>query len=73
MGTAYTVTSKVARVCRCRRKRVLAPGLTDLFELVVVIGAATHSVKILRNKRMIVAWQCKPIHVDRSFIARISP
>jgi hypothetical protein len=52
---------------------MFTPGLAELFEPLVESGAATHSVKILRNKRMIVVWQGKPIHVDRSFVACISP
>lgn len=52
---------------------MLTPGLADLLELVVVTGAATHSVKILRNKGMIVAWQLEPVDVDRSFVTGISP
>ena len=36
-----------------------------------VVCAATHSVKILRNKRMVIARQGKPIHVDRAFVAGI--
>ena len=53
-------------------KRMFTPGLADLFEALVVSGAATHSVKVLRNKRMIVVRQSKPIHVDRPFVTRIS-
>ena len=73
MAAAYTVASKVAPVGRCRRKRMLTPGLADLFEPVVVSGAAAHSVKILRNKRMVVVRQGKPIHVHGPFVTRISP
>ena len=51
---------------------MFTPGLAELFEPLVVSGAATHSVKILRNKRMVIAPQRKPIHVDGSFVARIS-
>src|SRR5262245_56377344 len=54
-----SVASEVARVCRCRGKRMLAPGLTDLLEPLGVIIAATHSVKVLWNKRMVIARQCK--------------
>src|ERR1700756_5395522 len=54
MIAAYTVASKSACVGRCRRKCVLTPGLADLFEALVVSGAATHSVNILRNKRMVI-------------------
>src|SRR6476659_1418734 len=51
---AYTIASETAPVGRCRRKRVFAPGLADLFEPRVVSGAAAHPVKILRNKRVVV-------------------
>src|SRR5437870_11365626 len=73
MVAAYTVASEVARVGRCRRKRVLTPGLADLFEPVVVGGAATHPIKILRNKRMVIARQGNPSRVLDSFVTRISP
>jgi hypothetical protein len=52
---------------------VLTPGLADLFDAIVVIRDAAHSVKILRNKRMVIARQGKPIHVDGSFVTGISP
>ena len=42
------------------RKRAY-PGLTDLFELLFVVGTAAHSIQILRNEGIIVARQCKPI------------
>ncbi len=57
MLAAYTIAPKSAPVGRCRRKGVLTPGLTDLFEPVVVSSSATHSVKILRNKRVVIARQ----------------
>src|SRR5205814_6787985 len=72
VGASYAVTAKAARVCGCRCKRMLTPGLADLFESLIVSGAATHSVEILRNKRMIVVGQRKPIHVDRSFVTGVS-
>ena len=73
MGAAYTVASKTAPVGRCRRKRVLAPRLAKLLEPIVVSGAAAHSIKILRNKRMVVVRQGKPIHVRSCpFVTRIS-
>ena len=50
---------------------MLTPGLADLFEPLVVSGAAAHSVEILRNKRMVIAWQCNPSHVNRPFVTRI--
>ena len=50
---------------------MLTPGLADLLEPLSVVSAATHSVNILRNKRMVVVRQGKPIHVDRPFVAGI--
>src|SRR6476646_3594600 len=52
---------------------MLTPGLAKLLEPLVVSGAATHPVKILRNKGMVATRQGKPIHVDRAFVARICP
>src|SRR4029450_1627863 len=40
---------------------VLTPGLADLFEPFSIVSAATHPVKILRNKRVIGGWQLKPV------------
>ena len=51
---------------------MLTPGLAELFEPLVVSSATTHSVKILRNKRMVIARQGNPIHVNRPFVTRIS-
>src|SRR6266513_1298360 len=73
MGTTYTIASKATRICRCCCKRMFTPGLPELLESLIVRGAATHSVKILRNKRMVVIRQSKPIHVDGPFVASISP
>src|SRR6476620_9162614 len=50
---------------------MLTPRLTDLLESFVVTRAATHPVNILRNKRMVVVRQGKPINVDRPFITCI--
>ena len=51
----YAIASKLAVVLGCCKECVLTPGLTDLFEPLVVGGAATHSVKVLWNERMVVA------------------
>ena len=37
------------------------PGLANLFEAVVVIGPAAHSVEVLRNNRVIGIRQCEPV------------
>src|SRR5437762_846490 len=50
---------------------MLTPGLADLLELLSIVSAATHSVNILRNKRMVAVRQGKPIHVDCPFVAGI--
>src|SRR4029077_3339465 len=63
--------SKATGVGRCRRKRVLTPGLANLFEPLRIVSAATHSVKVLRNKRMLVTRQGNPSHVLGPFITRI--
>src|SRR6476659_6061314 len=54
---AYAFAPETAPVGRCRRKRVFAPRLADLFEPGLVTGAATQPVKILGNKRVVVTWQ----------------
>ena len=51
---------------------MLTPGLADLFEPLVVSGAATHPVNILRNKGMVAVRQGKPIYVLDPFVARVS-
>ena len=52
---------------------MLTPGLANLLEAVVVVSTATHSVNILRDKRMVVARQGNPIDVHGPFVTRISP
>src|SRR5437762_10772309 len=51
---------------------MFTPGLAELLESLSIVSAAIHSVKILRNKRMIVVGQSKPIHVDRPFVTGVS-
>ena len=50
---------------------MLTPGLAKLFEPLSVVCAATHSVKILRNKGMVIVRQGKPIHIDGPLVAGI--
>src|SRR6476620_591048 len=50
---------------------MFAPRLADLLEPLSIVSAATHSVNILRNKRMIVARQSNPSHVLGPFVAGI--
>src|SRR5215471_238748 len=73
MIAAYAVASKPARVRGRRRKCVFTPGLAELFEPLAVVRAATHSVKVLRNKRMVVTGQGNPSRVLGPFIAGIRP
>src|SRR4029078_6032473 len=51
---------------------MFTPRLAELFEPVVISDAATHSIKILRNKRMVAVRQSKPIHVNCSLVTGIS-
>ena len=51
---------------------MLTPGLSDLLEPLSIVTPATHSINVLRNKRMVAVRQGKPIHVDRSLVAGIS-
>src|SRR5213078_2584165 len=50
---------------------MLAPRLADLLEPISVSGAATHSINILRNKRMVAVRQSKPIRVYRPLVAGV--
>src|SRR2546430_12404135 len=50
---------------------MLTPRLADLLEPLSIVSAATPSVNILRNKRVVVARQSEPIHVLRPFVAGI--
>src|SRR4030095_12771421 len=49
---------------------MLQPGLTNLFESLVIIRATAHSIQILWNNWMIGLRQCEPIQVFGSGIAR---
>src|ERR1044071_7179405 len=51
---------------------MFTPGLADLFEAFSVISAATHSVKILRNKRMAIVWLGDPLHVLGPLVTGVS-
>ena len=70
MRAADTVAAVATIVVSQRRESVLEPGLADLLKLIVVVGAATHSIQILWNDRVIVVRQLKPIEIDGSSIAR---
>ncbi len=55
MRAAHAVTAKATEVvCQCS-ERMLARGLANLFEPLIVAGAAAQPIEILRNDRMIVA------------------
>ena len=69
MRSTHPITTETAGVPSKSRKRVFQPGLADLFKALIVIRSAAHSVKILRNDRMIRLRQRKPIEIDRSVVA----
>src|SRR6266480_1112262 len=70
MRAADAVTAIATVVVSQRGEGMLEPGLTNLFKALGVIGAATHSIQILWNDRVIVVRQLKPIEIDGSSIAR---
>ncbi len=51
--------AKVASVVLVCPKRMLHPGLANLFEAIVVARPATHPIEILRNHGMVWIWQLK--------------
>ena len=75
MCAAYTMCYSQSRKClSCHAVNAcLQPGLANLLEPFVVVGAAAHSVKILRNKRMVVVRQCKPIHARSPLLQESVP
>src|SRR5438046_10363440 len=64
------VTRAADGVFQCK-KRVFHPGVADLFKAVVVKGPNAHSIKILRNDRVISIRQCKPIHWLVPIVTRV--
>lgn len=64
------VTRPADRVFQCK-KRVFHPGVADLFKAVVVKGPNAHSIKILRDDRVIGIRQLKPIHRLVAIVARV--
>jgi hypothetical protein len=44
------------------------PGLAKLFETIIVIRAAAHSIKVLRDDGVICVWQLKPIDRLRAIV-----
>jgi hypothetical protein len=46
------------------------PGLTNLFELLVIIRASAHPIQVLWNNWMIGLRQCEPIQISSSRVAR---
>ena len=63
-------TAKAASVVLQGKERMFHPGLSNLFEALVVARSATHAIEILRNDAMVGVWQLKPIHLDVSVVAR---
>src|ERR1700730_4703780 len=61
--------AKAARVALQSRECMLHPGLANLFKAIIVGRSTAHSIKILRNDRMVVARQRKPIQLNGSVIA----
>src|SRR5213076_1728106 len=64
------VTRAADGVFQCK-KRVFHPGVADLFKAFVVIGPTAHSIKILRNDRVISIGQLKPIHWLVAIVTRV--
>src|SRR5262245_63501353 len=71
MRAAYAVTAKATNVAGQSSKRMFHRGLSNLFEPFSVAGSAAHAEEILRNHRVVVIWQRKPIQVHSSGIARV--
>src|SRR6185503_18860188 len=46
-------------------------GLPNLFKAVVVGGPTAHAIKILRNHRMVIGWQGKPVQIHSAGIAGV--
>ena len=64
------VTSAADKVFQCL-KCMFHPGLTNLLEAFLVIGAAAHPVKILRHDWVIDARQRKPVNRLVAIVTRI--
>src|SRR5207237_6800210 len=69
--TTAGIAPKAANVVFQRKKRVFHPGVADLFEALVVIGATAHPIKVLRNNRVISIRQLKPIHWLVAIVTRV--
>src|ERR1051326_266738 len=59
-GATTRVAGATNAAFQCRES-VFPPGLADLLEAIVVIRAAAHPIKVLRNERVIGIWQCEPV------------
>src|SRR5882724_2050805 len=70
-GAPTGIAPEVANVVFQRKKRVLHPGVADLFKALVVIGSAAHPIKVLRNDRVISIRQLKPIHWLIAVVTRV--
>ena len=57
LGAIIGVAPKAAGVVFQCQERMLKPGVPNLFEALIVIGATAHPIEILRNDRVIVIWQ----------------
>src|SRR5947208_14517086 len=71
MSAAYAVTAKATDVlCQCC-ERMFHGGLANLFEPLGVVSSPAHPIQVLRDHRVIVVRQCKPIQVHLSVITRV--
>src|SRR5216117_545895 len=70
-GAPTGIAPEVTNVAFQRKKRVFHPGVADLFEALVVIGATAHAIKVLRNDRVISTRQLKPIHWLVAVVTRV--
>jgi hypothetical protein len=61
LNASRGVTAKAAFVVVSCEERMFYPGLADVLEALVVVGASTHPVEILRNDRVASVRQRKPI------------
>src|SRR5437762_6006075 len=70
MSAVYAVTAKATVVLACCVEGMFEPGLANLFKALGIIGAATHPIQILRNHRVVINRQSKPIQIHGAGITR---
>jgi hypothetical protein len=69
MRAANPVTAITTEVVCQSGERMLARGLANLLKPLIVSDAATHAIEILRDNRVIVVRQRKPIQIHGSSVA----